>query len=197
MVENDAGKGVIHAVVDVVAAFAVALGLADHLGHQRGGGGHEEPARLGENFDIFREQPVQFGIDAFGQFLERLDSAVIRSGKSAADIEQFQIVAALFGFFKNARREVQRLHVVFEIGCLAADVEAKPFDDQAGFMGGLDQFDGLARVGPELRRQFDHRPGVGHADPQSQPGVRGVLANFCRSPRNCRKSPAVCIDPTR
>ena len=40
MVEEDAGKGVVYAVVDIVAAFAVALGFADYLGHQRGGGGH-------------------------------------------------------------------------------------------------------------------------------------------------------------
>ena len=145
MVEDDAGKRVVHAVVDVVAALAVALGLADDLGHERGGGGHQESARLGQDFDIFGEQAVEFGIDAFGQFPEGLHAAVVRGGKAAADVQQFQLVAALSGFVEDARRQVQGLHVVLEVGGLAADVEAKPFDDQAGAMGGLDQLDGLAR----------------------------------------------------
>ena len=52
VVEDDAGEGVVDAVVEVVAAFAVAAGLADHLGDGRAGGGHEEPARLGQNLDV-------------------------------------------------------------------------------------------------------------------------------------------------
>ena len=54
MVEDDAREGVIDAVVDVVAELAVADGLADDLGHQRGGGGHQEPARLGQDLDVLR-----------------------------------------------------------------------------------------------------------------------------------------------
>ena len=124
-------------------------------------------------------------------------AAVIRGGKAAADVEQFQIVAALFCFFKDARRKVQGLHVVFEVGGLAADVETKSLDDQAGAMGGFDQLDGLARGGPELRRQFDHGPGVGHADPQAPVRHAGRTCGSSRSPRNCRKSPAVCKDRAR
>ena len=45
-------------------------------------------------------------------------------------------------------------------------------------MGGLDQLHRLARGRAELRRQLDHRPGVRHAQPQGQTGVRGVLANL-------------------
>ena len=178
VVEDDAGEGVVHAVVDVVAALAVADGLADHLGHQRGGGGHQEPARLGEDFDVLREEPVELGVDASGQLAKRLTLAVVGGGEAAADVEQFQLVAALLGLVEDARRQVQGLHVVLEIGGLAADVEAQPLDDQPGVVGGLDQVHRLARGGAELRRQLDHRPGVGHADPQGQAGVRGVLADL-------------------
>ena len=93
VVEDDAGERVIHAVVDVVAAFAVAAGLADHLGHERGGGGHQEPARLGQDLDVLGEQPVEFGVDPPGQRLERLDLLVVGGGKAAADVEQLQLVS--------------------------------------------------------------------------------------------------------
>ena len=123
MVEYDAGKRVVYAVVDIIAALAVALGLADYFGHQRGGRSHQEPAGLGQDFDIFRKEAVEFGINAFGQFPKGLHAAVIPCGKAAADIQQLQVVAALLGFFKNARRQVQGLHVVFKVGGLTADVE--------------------------------------------------------------------------
>ena len=125
-----------------------------------------------------REQPVQLGVDPLGQRLERLDLGVVGGGKAAADVDQLQLEAAVGRLAEDAGRQVQRLHVVLEIRGLAADVEAQPLDDQAGLVGGLDQLDGLARGGAELRRQLDHRPGVGHAQPQGQAGVRGVLANL-------------------
>ena len=52
VVEDDAGEGVVHAVVDVVALLAVAHGLADDLGHQRRGRGHQEAAGLGQDLHV-------------------------------------------------------------------------------------------------------------------------------------------------
>ena len=54
-------------------------------------------------------------------------------------------------------------------------MKAEPFDRQARLEGRFDQIDRLAPDGAELRRQFDDRAGVGHANPQHQAGVRCVL----------------------
>ena len=104
MVEDNARVGVIYAVVDVVAAFTVALGLAYHFGYERGGGGDQESARFGENFDIFGEQSFQFGIYAICQFIERLHGGVVGRGKTAANVQECHIIAALLRFFKNVGR---------------------------------------------------------------------------------------------
>src|SRR5664280_3594308 len=52
VIKDDAGIGVIDAVVDVIAGFAVAHGLADDLRHRVPRAGHEKTARLGENLDV-------------------------------------------------------------------------------------------------------------------------------------------------
>src|SRR5439155_1013213 len=49
---NDAAEGVINAVVDVVAGFAIADGFANDACDGSGGGGNEETARFGEDFDV-------------------------------------------------------------------------------------------------------------------------------------------------
>ena len=70
MVEDDAREGVIDAVVDVVAAFAVADRLADHLDHDRAGRGHQEPPGLGQDLHVRREKPLQFALSVWASSLK-------------------------------------------------------------------------------------------------------------------------------
>ena len=58
---------------------------------RRGGGGHQEPARLGQDLDVLREEPVELAVDGLGQFAERLDGVVVGRGEAAADVEQVQL----------------------------------------------------------------------------------------------------------
>src|SRR5262249_7015006 len=58
VVEDHAAEGVVDAVVQVVAELAAAHGLADDLGDRGGGGGDEEPPRLGEDLKGRREKAV-------------------------------------------------------------------------------------------------------------------------------------------
>ena len=55
VVKDDAGVGVIDAIVNVVAAAAVAVGFADDLRDGGAGGGDEEAAGFGEDLDVLRE----------------------------------------------------------------------------------------------------------------------------------------------
>ena len=114
MVKYDAGKSVVYAVVDIVAALPSRSALPITFATKVAAVATRNRPGFAR-FDIFREQALEFGIDAFGQFPKWLDSAVIPGGKSAADIQQFQIVAALTGFFKNSRRQIQGLHVVSKL----------------------------------------------------------------------------------
>jgi hypothetical protein len=93
VVENDAGEGVIHAVVDVVAEFAVAHGLADDF-RDGGRGGRAEgngPARR-ESDVIFGNKPVQLAVDDLGQFAERLDESSYGAGKPPPMSSRFILV---------------------------------------------------------------------------------------------------------
>src|SRR5437773_4967261 len=101
MVEDDAAKSVINAVVDVIAAFPIAHGFSDDSCHRRSRGGHEKPPRLGQDFDIFREQSSNFDIYLLGQRAERFDMLIVWRGKSAADVEDLDFMAARFGLAKN------------------------------------------------------------------------------------------------
>jgi len=83
VVEDDAGIGVVHSVVEVITSLAVAAGLADHLGDGRARGGDQKTARLGEDFEILREEPIQLGVDSPGKRLERLHLGVVRGGETA------------------------------------------------------------------------------------------------------------------
>ena len=79
---------------------------------------------------------------------------------------------------ENLRGDVQGLHVVVVVRRLAAHVEAQPLDDQTRLVGRDDQIDGLAGVGPEFGRKLDHRPRVGHLDPQHQSCLGRVAADL-------------------
>ena len=143
------------------------------------GRGHEEPARLGEDLDVLREQAVDLAVDDSRQFAERLHAVVIRRGETAADVEQVHLrVAAVFGFLEEVGGEVERGDVVLEVRGLAADVEAQALDDQARLVRGEDEVHGFAGRGAELRGQLDHRAGVGHLEAQREPGLRGVLLDL-------------------
>jgi len=55
VVEQYPRKGVINAVIQVIAALPVALGFADDFRHKRRCRSHHEPARFRQNFQIFGE----------------------------------------------------------------------------------------------------------------------------------------------
>ena len=102
-----------------------------------------------------------------------LHRGVVRRGEAAADVEQVHLrVAAVPRLLEDVRGEVQRLHVVLEVGRLAADVEADALDHQPGAVGLEDEVDRLARGGAELGGELHHRAGVGHLQAQRQAGVR-------------------------
>ena len=56
MVEDDAGKRVIYAVVDEIAGLAVAHGFANDARDQSRSRGHKKPSWLGKNLNVIREQ---------------------------------------------------------------------------------------------------------------------------------------------
>ena len=94
VIENHARKRVVHPVVDVVAAFPVAVGLADDLGHQGAGGGHHEPAGLGQDFHVRGEEPLELGVERLGQPLEGLHVLVVGRREAAADVEDLHLLVA-------------------------------------------------------------------------------------------------------
>src|SRR5437870_4421709 len=73
MIENNAGKGVIDAVVNVIAPLAIPDGFANNARHGSRRRGHEKSPWLGENLQVLREKAVQFSINLPGQHAERLD----------------------------------------------------------------------------------------------------------------------------
>ena len=151
MVKDDAAEGVINAVVNVVAGLAVAHRFADDRRDGCGGGGHKEPARLGQDLDGFRKEAVNLGVDLPCQGAERLDVFVVGGGKAAADVENLERMSARFGFAHYRGRNIQCLNEVLEVSALAADVEAQALDHQAQVKCGVDEVHGFAGVAAELR----------------------------------------------
>ncbi len=178
VVKDRTAIGVVDAVVDVVAKLAAANGLADDLSDGGGGGGHQEPAWLGQDFDRFGEQPVQFGVDHFRQSPEGRDSVVVVGGETAADVEQLEIEAARSGLREDSGGQMQCLVVVLRVRALAPHVEAQPLDLEFVVVSEGDQVHGLAGQGAELAGQLHHRSGVGNAQPQHQPRVRRITGDL-------------------
>ena len=96
MIKNDPGKSVIHAVVDVVAGFALAPGFADDSGDGGGGGGHDVAARFRQNLDVRREEAIDLGIYFARQRRERFDVRIIRRWESTADIQNLAPYSVVF-----------------------------------------------------------------------------------------------------
>ena len=55
------------------------------------------------------------------------------------------MVAPVPGLLEDAVGDAQGLHVVLEVGALAAHVKGQALDHQPGVEGGLNQIHGLAR----------------------------------------------------
>src|SRR6202040_3154275 len=125
MIENDAAESVINAVVDVIAAFAVAHRFADHAGHRSGRGRHEETPRLREYFDVRRKQPVDLGVDLPREQTEGVDMLVVRRGKTAADVQNLDFVSARLRLAHHRRGDLERLHEILEVRALAPHMEAE------------------------------------------------------------------------
>ena len=66
VIEDHPVKGLVNAVIEIIAELAAADGFADDLGHGGGGGCDEEPTWLGKDFDRFWEKPVKLSIDRLG-----------------------------------------------------------------------------------------------------------------------------------
>ena len=181
VVKNHAGERVIHAVVDVVAKFPVAHGLADDFGNGGRGGGAEETPRLGENLHAgrFRKQAIQFAVDDLGEFAERLDARIIWRGETAADVQQVHLgVAAILRLLENVRRQRDGLDVIFKIRRLAADMKADALDGQAEFVGFENHVHRLARRRAEFGGQLHHRAGVRHFQAQHEAGLWRKFFDF-------------------
>src|SRR5205085_4258893 len=96
MIKNDAAEGVINAIINVIARFSIPHRFADDPRDGGRCGRDEKPAWFGKNFDLPRKEPIDLGVDLFCQATERLYVFVVRSGKTAADIENFYFVASSF-----------------------------------------------------------------------------------------------------
>ena len=178
MVEDHARVGVIDAIVHVVAEFLVAKRLPDDLAHGRARRGHQKPPRLREDLDLLGKQPIEFVVDRLGKSGELRHRGVVGRGKTAADIEQFEVEASRLRLGEDVGAEVDCLDVVLRVGALAADVEREPLDDEIVVVGILDQVNRLAGQGSKLTRELHHRAGVGHAEPQCEARMRRVLGDL-------------------
>ena len=108
MVKKDAGKGVVNAVVYVIAALPVAFGFPDDLSNQSCRCAYHESAGLGKNFQAFRKQAIELRAENPGQLAERPYVTVVPRGESAPDIEQFEGISARRGFLHDGRRDRER-----------------------------------------------------------------------------------------
>ena len=108
VVEDDARKGVVDAVVDVVAGPAVAHRLADHACDRGRGRRHQEAAGLGQDLHVLREQPADLGVDRAREQAERLHVAVVGHREAAADVEDLDRAAAALGLVAHRRRHGRR-----------------------------------------------------------------------------------------
>lgn len=178
MVENDAAKGVVDTIVDVIARFAIADGPADDAGERGRSGGDEESARFGKDLDILWKQSVDLSIDLFGEGTEWFYVFIVGRRKAATDIENFDFVSARFGFVHYRGGDVECLNEILEIGALAPDVEAETFVDKAHCKSADDQIHGFTGIATELGRQFHHGAGIGDAETQDNAGVRSILLNL-------------------
>jgi len=70
-------------------------------------------------------------------------------------------VPAVGRFAEHRGRHVEGLDVVFEVGALAADVEAQPFDDETASEGLLHEVHGLSGSQPNLEDSSTIEPVFG------------------------------------
>ena len=108
MVEDHAGVGMIHTVVDIVAELPVAHGLAEDLGDGVPRSCDHEPPRLSQDLDVLREQAVELTVDERRQFTERLDAGIIGGGETATDVEQEH--NGLYFYDRRPKFDLKRLH---------------------------------------------------------------------------------------
>ena len=98
--------------------------------------------------------------------------------KSAADVEELELVAARFRLSEDARGQVQGLDVVLNVRALTADVEAQSLDFELVVVRERDEVHGFARQRSEFARELHHRPRVGHPQPQREARVRRVFRDL-------------------
>src|SRR5262249_38046830 len=136
VVKDDPRVGVVDTVIDVVAGLAIAHGLADYGSNTRAADRGKKAARLGENLDVLREEPLDLAVDHLGEFGEWPNTRSVGRRAAAADVEQVHLrVAAVAGLLEDVGGEVQRLNVVLEIGGLASDMEADALDGESDTIG--------------------------------------------------------------
>src|ERR1035437_4332257 len=150
VIEYDPGVGVVHAVIDVVAALPVAHRFTDDTRDCRGGARYQKPARLSQDFDILREQAVDLGVDLPGQHVEGLHGMVVGYREAASDVEDLDLMAAGASFVHDRRRDIQRLHEIVEVGALAPHVEAHSLHHQPDSKRFQDQIHRLTGVTAKL-----------------------------------------------
>ena len=124
VVEDLPRVGMVDAVVDVIAGLAVPVRLPDDLCNERAGICHEEPARLGKDLHVGREEPGDLGPEFYCKFFDGTDLGVVLHGKASADIEDPDLlVQPVLRLRDDIGRDLERDHVVLEVGALASHVE--------------------------------------------------------------------------
>src|SRR4051794_5177495 len=104
MVKNNSREGMIDPVVDVVTRFAFTPGFADDFGDGGGGGRDDEAAWLGQDLDVFGEQPVNLRIDLSRQRSNRFDMRIVGRREAATDVDNLDFVPAIFRLLHNGGR---------------------------------------------------------------------------------------------
>ena len=111
----------------------------------------DKTREVAEKKDVRVITETRKGVQFARERLEGLYLTIIADGKSAAYVEYLYLMSARLGFFHYGGRELECLHVIFEIIALASDVKTDALYDKPGFKCLYYKIDRLARMRSEFR----------------------------------------------
>src|SRR6185369_14743653 len=94
VIEDDAAKSVIDAIVDVVTRLAISHRLADHTRYGGGGGCDQETPRFGKNLNVARKETIDLRVYFSRQSAEGLDVSIVSGREAPSDIENLDFASA-------------------------------------------------------------------------------------------------------